>query len=218
MKPIQGSDSMSRTAVADQSTELSGPSPEIKSDRKSVPVSSPAEKKSASQIAEQNKATKNLEATVRQQELHDHVAPGGIFLAPGKPPKTSDISKVQSSADKGKLIYAEDGIAIFKNGKNHTVFGENKDLIPGKPKDGVNGVYVEDSNGNPHVFVFDKQGRDTYGHFEPKHYTPQQIVKMWEEERTKNPNASSDEIKQAVLKRRDEKYEQEGILKPAKKE
>jgi hypothetical protein len=41
---------------------------------------------------------------------------------------------------------------------------------------------------------------------------------MWEEERTKNPKPSSDEIKQAVLKRRDQKYEQEGIPKPQKKE
>lgn len=136
MKPIQGSD-VSRTAVVDLAAYSQDVQSPKQTGQSSVPTNSAAEKKSATQIAEQNKAAKDLEATMRQHDLQNHVAPGGIFLAPGKP---------QQSAAKGKLVYAEDGIAIFKNGKNHTVFGENKDLIPGKPKDGVNGVYVEDKS------------------------------------------------------------------------
>ena len=193
MRPIQGSDSVSRTAVVDQPTYSQDVQSPKQTGESSVPTNSAAEKKSATQIAEQNKAAKELEATMRQHDLQNHVASGGIFLAPGKP---------NPSTPKGKLIHAEDGIAIFKNGKNHTVYGENKDLIPGKPKDGVNGVYVEDKNGKPHVFIFDKNGTDRVGHFEPNKFTPQQIVKIWEEERAKNPKASSAEINDAVLKRK----------------
>jgi hypothetical protein len=56
-----------------------------------------------------------------------------------------------------------------------------------------------------HMFLFLTSMTGIRTHFEPKHYTSQQIVKMWEEERR-------------CLKRRDHKYEQERIPKPQKKE
>ena len=109
-----------------------------------------------------------------------------------------------SKADPGKLLLAENGIAIFKKGRDHTVYGENKDRIQGNPKDGVNGVYVEDKDGKPMVVIFDKNGKDeSVARFIPTKFTPQQIVKMWEEERKANPKGSNEDIRQAVLNRRD---------------
>ena len=58
---------------------------------------------------------------------------------------------------------------------------------------------------NPCIVIFDKNGKDeSFARFIPTKFTPQQIVKMWEEERKANPKGTNEDIRQAVLKRRDQ--------------
>jgi hypothetical protein len=221
MRPVQGSENAARTVAANQTAEMHETPKTMDSPQgsESKVQNSATDAKSAQQMGQQNKATKNLEGAVRQQQLHSSLPGGDIILAQGKPPshltegpessetKGNPPSKLRSSkSDPGKMVLAENGIAIFKKGGNHTVYGENKDRIQGNPKDGVNGVYVEDYDGRPQVIIFDKNGKDgTFGRFYPEKFTPQQLVKMWEEERKANPKGTNEEIRQAVVARRNEK-------------
>lgn len=220
MRPVQGSENAARPVAANQTADETPKAMESPQGLESKVQTSATEIKSNQQMGQQNKATKNLEGAVLQNQLHSSLPGGNIILAQGKPPahlteapESSETTgnapaKKQSSSQSnpGKMVLAENGIAIFKKGGNHTVYGENKDRIPGNPKDGVNGVYVEDYDGRPQVIIFDKNGKDgTIGRFYPEKFTPQQLVKMWEEERKANPKATNEEIRQAVVARRDEK-------------
>ena len=83
-------------------------------------------------------------------------------------------------------------------------FTEKQRSDPGKSKRWSEWCLRRNKDGKPMVVIFDKNGKDeSVARFIPTKFTPQQIVKMWEEERKANPKGTNEDIRQAVLKRRD---------------